>query len=155
MGIDESIATEDAEQILLGAILIDATGGNRDVIVNIATILQPQDFRGCSVNDKPLYWSINPRIYYAMLQTPDPPNIITVSLQLVKLNLFNLKYPAYMAECEYKCPCSLDWEYYAKAVKEYSLRRQARYYANKGDLQKVHEITTPDVIRSLKTSGRI
>ena len=140
--INEAVATEDAEQVLIGAILIDAAGGNRDTINQIATILQPWNFQGCSKNDKPLYWSVNPRIYYAMLQTSDPPNIISVSLQLVKLNLFDLKYPAYMAECQYKCPCSLDWEYYAKAVKEYSLQRQARYYANKGDLKKVHQVTS-------------
>lgn len=140
--INEAVATEDAEQALIGAILIDAAGGNRDTINHITTILQPRDFRGCAEKDKPLYWGVNPRIYYAMLQTSDPPNIISVSLQLVKLNLFDLKYPAYMAECQYKCPCSLDAEYYAKAVKEYSLQRQARYYANKGDLKRVHQVTS-------------
>jgi replicative DNA helicase len=139
--LDESAATQDAEQILLGAILIDATGGNRDVIFKVSQSLQPWDFRGCGEKDSPAYWSVNPRIYYAMLQIVDPPNCVSVSLELVKLNLFEKEYPGYMAECEYMCPTSLDWELYAKAVKEYSLRRQARYFASTGNLKKLHEIT--------------
>lgn len=136
-----SISASEAEDCLLGSILIESCRGDNEAIRKVSNILQPWDFKGCSQSDKPAYWATNPKIYYAMLKCDLPPHIIAVSRKLVELDLLDIKHPAYMRHLEYSVPCSLDYLHYARAVKEYSLQRQVKYHAEKGNFGRINELT--------------
>lgn len=107
-------ATLEAEDALLGAILIDsAFNHNRKAISEVATIITPKDFldERCS------------RIYEAMLKCEGAPHQIHVGKQLVASNKAKVGDIAYMSYCIAGCPCSLDYMEYAEAVAYYALRR--------------------------------
>jgi hypothetical protein len=138
--LELSEATEQAEEALIGAILIQSTGGFRHVIDEVAPILQPWDFRGCTRTDRPDRWIWRARVFYAMLQCELAPHIINVSHKLFELNMLEVMDCSLMMSCAANVPCSLDYMDYARAVKDYSIKRQAKYYANKGDLEKLGQV---------------
>lgn len=136
-----SIAATDAEECLLGAILIESCRGTKEAIQKASMILNPLDFKGVYPGDSPQRWARNARIFLAMSKCELPPHVINTALQLVKLNLFDIHDADYMRHCEYLVPCSLDYMDYAQAVKYYSTQRQAKYYVEKGDIKNLNRIT--------------
>ena len=107
-------ATLNAEDALLGAILIDsAFSHNRKAISEVATILIPKDFldERCG------------RIYEAMIKCEGIPHQIHVGKQLVDSGKAQTGDIAYMSYCISGCPCSLDYMEYAESVVYYAMRR--------------------------------
>ncbi len=106
-------AVDDAEEALVGAILIEATRGTRSAIDEVSGIVSPTDFRKPQLG----------RIFNAMLSCSLPPHQINVALELQmsgKLEKFDC---AFLSLCVSNVPCSLDYRDYARAVKSYSLER--------------------------------
>jgi len=114
-GLTEAIL--NAEEALLGAILIDSAGGDDTAIKTVARIVSTNDFYGGSN-------SHHGRIYHAMIRSTQPPHQIVTAQTMQKLNTLQKGDCSYLRELVSKCPCSLDYESYARAVKEYSLQRQ-------------------------------
>ncbi len=107
-------ATLNAENALLGAILIDsAFSRNRKAISEVATILTPKDFleERCS------------RIYEAMIKCEGIPHQIHIGKQLVDSGKAKAGDMAHMSYCITGCPCSLDYMEYAESVVYYAMRR--------------------------------
>jgi len=136
-------ATLDAEENLLGAIMIQSCFDDHIAIDAVKDILQPTDFNGCWLKDRPFSWPVHARVYFAMTQCETAPNQVTVALQMAKLDILQLHDCMHLSHYVAYCPCSLDYLHYAKAVKEYSTLRQVRYHAEKGNLNKLHELTKP------------
>jgi replicative DNA helicase len=110
--------TLDAEQALIGAILIDsAFSSNRKAISEVATILTPSDFldERCG------------RIYEAMLKCQGPPHQINVGKQLVDSGKAQTGDISNMSLCISECPCSLDYLSYAKTIISYSGQRNPSF----------------------------
>lgn len=106
-------ANSQAEESLLGAILIESTDGTRDTIEEVSKIITASDFRDfrCS------------RIFSAMQQCSLPPHQINTARSLHEINKLEKNDCAYLCHLVSICPCSLDYLDYAKAVKEYSNQR--------------------------------
>jgi len=107
-------ATYEAEDSLIGAILVESTDGTRDAINKVAPILSSADF----------YNDMNRRIYEAMLKCPEPPHQINVARQMVIDGSLVDGAVSYLCHCVSEAPCSLDYMDYALSVKAYSEMRQ-------------------------------
>jgi hypothetical protein len=107
----------------------------------VVDVVSPGDFSGCYSKDSPDRWPVNARIFYAMTKCEYPPHIINIQREMIELNMLHNADIARMHHCISVTPTCLDLMYYAKAVKEYSLKRQAKYYAEKGDLKRLNQIT--------------
>jgi len=158
--LEVNTATEDAEESLLGAILIQSTGGSRQAIDAVMDIIRPWDFRGCVATDKPWMWIWRARVFYAMTLCESSPHIINVAHKLAELNLLEPYDCSLMAQCESNTPCSLDYLDYAKAVKDYSVKRQIKELSDKGDIEGIRELTeyggtSKELNKRLKSNGRI
>ncbi len=134
-------AVELAEESLIGAILIESTRGTNEAIRKVSAIVEPWDFRGCLKIDKPERWIWRARIYHAMTLCERPPHIINVAHKMIELNIFHNMDAALMQHCIAGTPCSLDYMDYARTVKDYSIKRRVKYYADKGDINKLQSIT--------------
>lgn len=133
----------DLEESLLGAIMLHAQHYRTRAAINeVMSILKPSDFRGCETADRPFQMVWRARFYYAMMVCEYPPTELNVAIQLQKLNMLNEYDCALLARCIYMCPCSLDYMQYAKQLKDFSVKQQVKYHADKGDLRKVRELTT-------------
>ncbi len=136
-------ATTQAEEVLLGAILIDSCGdGTNEAIKKVSAIVEPKDFRGCIVSDPVERWVWRARFFYAMTKCTLPPHEVNLANKLTELGLLLKHDVQLMAHCVSLVPCSLDYLHYAKAVKDYSIQRQVKYWAEKGNLQKINELTS-------------
>ena len=135
-------ATIQAEEILLGAILIDSSGdGSTKAIKDVAAILKPEDFRGCIPTDKLEHWVWRARFFYAMTQCELPPHPVNLANKLAEMGLLQKHDISLMSHCVSCVPCSLDYPHYAKAVKDYSIQRQIKYHANLGNIDKLRNLT--------------
>ena len=135
-------ATVQAEEVLLGAILIDSAGdGTNEAIQKVKAIIEPADFRGCIPTDTPERWVWRARLFYAMTQCTLPPHVVNLANKLTELDLLQEHDVQLMAHCISQVPCSLDYPHYAKAVKDYSIQRQVKQYANNGDIDKLRNLT--------------
>lgn len=133
--------TTNTEECLIGSILLESSLLNNQAIKEVMQIIEPYDFTGCVREHKPWQWVPIARIYFAMTKCELPPHRINVALQLANMNILQAKDVPLMDWCEIVTPCSLDYMHYAKAVKEYSIKRQVKHYAEKGNLKKVNELT--------------
>jgi hypothetical protein len=149
--LEISEATSQAESVLLGAILIESAGdGSNEAIRKISTVIKPSDFRGCNPTDKPEHWVWRARFFYAMTKCTLPPHSVNLANKLAELELLQRHDVSLMAHCIWQVPCSLDYMHYAKAVKDYSIRRQIEYYASKGDIKQLHRLTKPEYEDGIK-----
>jgi replicative DNA helicase len=105
-----TIATTDAEESLIGAILIESTTGTREAINKVALQLHGEDFRDY----------FNKKIFDAMTKCPLPPHQINVARQLHADKTLENGMVAHLCHCVSICPCSLDYMDYAQAIKRYS-----------------------------------
>jgi len=121
---EETEATIQAEESLLGAILIEsAYAGNRDAINRARDIISPGNFYGYLPGKAINQQSQRARIFYAMVQSESPPHQVETARTLNQLGLLQTGDVALLCHLVSVCPCSLDFEDYAKAVKDYSLCR--------------------------------
>jgi replicative DNA helicase len=148
-------ATVEAEEALLGAIMIQSAGGSSETIHQVSAVLEPADFLACLRWEKPDRWPRRARVFYAMTQCENSPHQVNVALKMVQLNILQdgdcVQLCCYVASC----PCSLDFMDYARAIRDYSIKRQAKELANKGDFNGLRRLTERDLNKMLKTSGRI
>lgn len=109
-----SRATKDAEDCLIGAILVESTRGDRTAINGVARFIEPSHFK----------YTINRRIYSAMLSCPLPPHQINVANELFTRNILEPDDCSFLAYLVSLVPCSLDYIDYAKSVLQFSQVRQ-------------------------------
>jgi replicative DNA helicase len=140
--VSEAIA--ESEEALLGSILIESTRGTDEAIRKVSQIIEPWDFRGCVKTDKPERWVWRARIFYAMTLCELPPHQINVANKMFNLGILQNGDCALMSHLISVVPCSLDYMDYAKAVKNYSVKRQVKYLAERGDLKGLHKLTKSD-----------
>ncbi len=114
MGIEEVDATLQAEESLLGAILIESSDNSTQAISEVNKIVKSEDFYGVDRNS---------RVFEAMLRT-EHPHQIGVAQTLYRNGKLASGDISYLCHLVFQCPCSLDYLDYAKAVKTYSLARQ-------------------------------
>ncbi len=106
-------ATFEAEECLIGALLIESTRGTRQAIERVAQIIAATD----------LHTGQQSRIFLAMLSCESPPHQVSVALELDRKGLLQEGDCAYLRLCVSVVGCSLDYEDYANAVKYYSQAR--------------------------------
>jgi len=141
----KTAAEQEAEESLLGAILLESSASSKESIRKVSPVVHYSDFFGFNPgHDKqPKLWPVNSRIFYAMTQCPDPPHQINTALQMDRLGILQDYDIAYMQHLVVICPCPLDYLDYAKAVKEYSTKRLVKYHAGKGNLRAIRNLTKP------------
>lgn len=137
-------AVEEAEQALLGSIFLLSSGGQTKAIKEVSKIVAPFDFRGCVKTNRPDQWIWTARIYYAMLECQGAPHIINVAKKMIDLDILQDNDCSLMQHCIYLTPCALDYLDYAKIVKDESIKRSARYYAQKGEIKKLRQLINSD-----------
>jgi replicative DNA helicase len=119
------IATYDAEESLVGAILLMSCGadGSRECINQIALSLQPCDFRD----------EQNRFIFEAMIKCPLPPHEINTARQLLADKHLDGNIISHMMHCISVTPHAQDFMDYAQAVKRYSeLRNGIKHTSIRG-----------------------
>ena len=120
-------ATLEAENCLIGAILINSDGDeDRKTINAVVFIVNPKDFwdfdERYPVNN---YQCQNGRIYSAMLTCKGSPHIVNVAKELVTRGLLKSGDLSHLSHCTAICPMSLDWQDYAVSVRYYSQLRKS------------------------------
>lgn len=111
----------DAEQSLLGALLID-----KDAIVRISEILSSIDFYR-SDQHGPIYEAIQ-----SLYEKREPIDLVTVTDELRKKNMLDrIGGSAYLTTLVNTVPTSAHIEQYAKIIKEHSIRRSLIVSATK------------------------
>lgn len=110
-------ATIEAEESLLGAILVESSDGSRQAIEKISTILKPEYF----------YIEKHRAIYEAMLSCPLPPHQVNIPRQMLTMNTLEDGITKYLSYLISRVPCSLDYMDYTLAVKSYGEQRQVDY----------------------------
>jgi len=103
-------AVYDADDCLIGAILIESSGCTREVINEVANLIEPSEF------ENPL----NANIFKAMLRCEGAPHQINTARQMLDMHLLEKGAISHMSYCISITPCSLDYLDYAEAVKHYS-----------------------------------
>lgn len=111
MAIRVSPHNEEAEQSLLGAILID-----KDSINAVSELVSPKDF----------YNDINGIIYEAMLSLYDerkPIDVVTLTTRLKKQKVYDKVSASYLTELVNIVPTAANIEQYALIIKEMATKR--------------------------------
>ncbi|HZJ18415.1 MAG TPA: replicative DNA helicase [Patescibacteria group bacterium] len=102
---------EDAEESVLGAILID-----KDAVGTVSEIISSRDF----------YNGVNSIIYDAMLslyEQSKPIDVVTLTSQLKKNKTYEKVKSAYLAELIESVPTAANVAHYANIIKETSIKR--------------------------------
>jgi len=113
-------ATIDAEDFLIGALLVESAGSTREAINKVSSIIKPETF----------HVERNRRIYDAMLTCQLPPHQINVAKEMHSRGILE------NGDCSHLCftvslvPCSLDYIDYALAVKYYWQKRTGKQVYN-------------------------
>src|SRR5438270_2531678 len=103
--------SEEAEQSVLGAVLID-----KDAINVVSEILKPEDF----------YNTIHEIIYNAMLvlyEARSPIDIVTLTAVLKKKKKQDIVNISYITDLVNSVPTAANVEYYARIIKETATKR--------------------------------
>jgi replicative DNA helicase len=123
------LATLQAEKELLGAILIQsAYRDNNEAIDYCRKLLLPGDFLDSQYKDP---MNTHARIYQAMLDCRMPPHQIGVAITMSETGTLRDHDIATLIGMIAENECSLDYEHYADAVKQYAEQRNGikRIYA--------------------------
>jgi len=92
------------------------------------------------------------RIFQGICQCQRP-HWINVSEAMNNTQILRPGDIAYMSHCISRVPCSLDYIDYAKAVSAYSLKRQIRFHTDKGNFDKVADLSTKAKHQLKRTRG--
>jgi replicative DNA helicase len=136
----EVAAMHQAEECLLGAILIGASDGldDRGTINACAFIVKPADFWDFDarypVNIRQCQ---NGRIYSAMLACKGPPHVVNVATEMSARGLLRDGDQAHLSHCIAEVPTHLDWNDYAISVRYYSQLRNSVIGGEKPTSQQV------------------
>ena len=141
------IATDIAEEYLLGALIMQADISSVKTVKRIITHL---DFQGCFQNAHPANWPRHARVFYAITLCDRPPHEINVALKMDELGILDKNDCAHLVRFVRVTPCALDYMDYANAVKQYSVQRQVKYHAGAGNYQKLNQLT-----QSVKYTGGV
>ena len=128
LSVEEVQAARQAEENLLGAILVDASDGEADrhFIDAIAFIVKPFDFMGFDNRYPVNSWQCqNGRIYSAMLTCKGAPHSVNVAAELSRRGLLKQGDLSQLSHCIAELPTHLDWNDYAVAVRYYSQLRNS------------------------------
>ena len=106
-------ATQDAEDSLIGSLLIESTKGNREAIEQSIKLCLPTSF----------YFENDRRLYQAMISCQAPPHQINTANELSTHNNLQTDDCSHMSYCISIVPCSLDYLHYARCVASYSSQR--------------------------------
>lgn len=109
-------STNDAEEAVIGAILIDSSDGSREAIDGVAQILQPEHFYNIQLA----------QIYKAMLTCPNRPHQLNTAYQMVKMGIL---FDGAVVELHHLvaiAPCPFDWADYAHIVRDLAERRTGK-----------------------------
>lgn len=110
------------EQALLGAILIESTATHSLAIRQVQSIINYQDFYDWRNFDNK-----NSRIFQSMLKCGHP-DIVMVAQKLTETGTLRQGDYAYLVHLIAECPTSLDYLYYARAVRYYSRGKDTNNY---------------------------
>ena len=111
----------EAEQSLLGALLID-----KDAIINIAEILQPQHFYRTEQHGQ-IYSSI-----LELFEKREPIDLITLTEKLRQKGILDkIGGPSYLADLINMVPTAAHVTSYAKIIKEHAIRRSLIGFSTK------------------------
>ena len=113
MTIEANQLMRDAEEALIGSILISASNGDREPIDELKGFISPIDF-----NDERLR-----RIYKAMCDLKTAPHPINVAQELNRTNQLKEYDCSHLLHLISICPTWMDYLDYAKVVKDFSLKR--------------------------------
>ncbi len=117
--IPESLrAAREAEQALLGAILIESSNGSKDAITAARAIALPSHFTDHGFTDNQ-----NERIYTAMLSCDGAPDQINVARYLFQIGDLRKGDIPHLCNLVAECPDCFQYIEYANAVKEYAEAR--------------------------------
>lgn len=120
---DEMIARIEAEESLLGAILIEATATHSLAIHQVQSFVNWADF-----SDATDYDNKRTRIFKAMTLCPHP-EIVSVAQKMQELKTMRQGDISYLHHLIAECPTSMDYIYYAKAVRWYARGTEQPRYA--------------------------
>ena len=115
-------AATEAEEALLGAILIESSNGSKDAITATSKVVSINDF-----TDYHRHGALRSRLYYAMLACKNPPHQINVARQLNIMGILKSGDCYQLAMLVATCPNCFLYEEYAKAIREYSEQRQGKH----------------------------
>ena len=107
-------AADQAEDCLIGSILIESSDGSKTAIDAVRHIVSPADFRQF----------IDRLIFTAMLSCSDPPHEVNTARQMVQMKILEDGCISHMAYCQSVVGSCFAYRDYAKAVREYSQRRE-------------------------------
>jgi replicative DNA helicase len=121
---DELSARILAEESLLGAILIEATATHSLAIRQVANLVNHTDFSDAS----DYFSNRRSRIFKAMTQC-EHPEVVSVAQRLVDSKQLKSGDLSYLSHLIAECPTSLDYLWYAKAVRKYARGNEPSGYA--------------------------
>lgn len=127
-------ARREAEESLLGAILIESAGGNMECISRVKCLVIPEDFMDCHESH-----NLHSRIYQAMINSSKAPHQINVAQNMADINTLQKFDCAEMSHMISNVPCSLDYMDYAEAVHHYGVQDRIEYHARKGQFHQVQK----------------
>lgn len=134
-----------AEKSLIGTILLYSAGNHSEAIDCVRGIVAPDDFHDFFFK---FPHNTHARIYQAMLLCPYPDQLrVAESMNRTRtlasdvINGVTHSDIAYMSELIGECPCAMDYEFYARAVHEYGLKRKIYLANQKGDFKRVEDLT--------------
>jgi len=84
-------------------------------------------FKGFNNDPDPARWTLNARIFYAMINCPEAPHDINVSLQMAKMGILSKGVPMELYHDIGMVGCSIVYMDYARAVKDYSKARETKF----------------------------
>ncbi len=115
-------ARRQAEQALLGALLIEGACQNTQAISDVKKILSPQDFL-----DTPFYKGLHGRIFEAMTHL-EFPHQIAVAEELNNTGKLMKGDCAYLVGLVADCPCSVAYMDFAQTILNYSSGKKKPQY---------------------------
>jgi replicative DNA helicase len=110
-------ANYQAEEFVLGAILIQSSDGSRETINEIRYLLKPEYF-----TDFSRYNPLHSRIYEAMLNCEGAPHIINVMRQLSKMGNLKTGDINILEHCLSLNFNSFEYLSFANAIREYAFK---------------------------------
>lgn len=129
-------ATRQAETDLLASLLLEGSVTGSPAVREVGKMVNSTDFMDYRKGDL----GQRSRIYEAIMSSPHADQI-TVAQTMHEKGTLKDGDVAYMAEIISDVPTSIDYLWYARAVVNYSVERQIKYYTSKGDMKKVRELS--------------
>jgi replicative DNA helicase len=119
MNTEEITATLEAEEILIGSILLEASAA-RNAIPGIKRVFGPEMLSGYG------YKGMNLKRFYSAMLNCVLPDSVSVANELARTNTLLDGDCSYLYHIQLEVPCSLEYIHYAEIVRDYYLKRQGK-----------------------------